>query len=268
MSTATAANAGGHADPVALEVSGLTVRFGGLVALSEASVTAYENEITALIGPNGAGKTTLFNCLTGVYQADAGSIEYRGQQLRGLRPDRIANHGISRTFQNLALFPQLTARENVIVGLHRTRQTGWVSNALRLPQVLREETAVREQADAAMAELGLSAVADLRISELPYGTLKRIEIARALVSGASLLLLDEPAGGLSHEEVDEFMELIRRVRSSRSLTILLVEHHMGLVMKLCDRVTVLNFGRTIAAGTPAEVSEIPAVIAAYLGGGE
>jgi len=248
-----------------LVVEDVTVRFGGIVALDSARLEARRGEITGLIGPNGAGKTTLFNCLTGIYRAQAGSIRWQGQQLLGLQPHEVARHRISRTFQNLALFPRLTVRENVIVGLHRVRRSDWVSNAIRAPWVLREERQVRAQADAALEEVGLGNVAGRPAAGLPYGTLKRVELARAIASEPELLLLDEPAAGLAHGEVDVLMELVRTIRDTHDLTVVLVEHHMGLVMRLCDHITVLNFGRTIAAGPPTAVSADRAVIEAYLG---
>jgi len=255
----------GSAATDGLVVQDVTVRFGGIVALDSASMEARPGKITGLIGPNGAGKTTLFNCLTGIYRAQAGSIRWRGQELLGMQPHQVAQHGVSRTFQNLALFPRLTVRENVVVGLHRVRRSDWLSNAVRAPWVLSEERQVRERADAALEEVGLAGVAGRPAAGLPYGTLKRVELARAIASDPDLLLLDEPAAGLTHGEVDELMELVRQLREAHDLTVVLVEHHMGLVMRLCDHITVLNFGRTIAAGPPTEVSTNPAVIEAYLG---
>jgi branched-chain amino acid transport system ATP-binding protein len=248
-----------------LDVEGVTVRFGGIVALDSADLQARTGEITGLIGPNGAGKTTLFNCLTGIYRAQSGSIRWQGKELLGMQPHKVAAQGIARTFQNLALFPRLTVRENVVVGLHRVRKTDWVSNAVRAPWVLAEERRVRRLADDALDEVGLSKVAGRPAAGLPYGTLKRVELARAIASDPDLLLLDEPAAGLAHGEVDELMALVRQLRDAHDLTVVLVEHHMGLVMRLCDHIAVLNFGRTISAGPPAKVSADPAVIEAYLG---
>ncbi len=255
-------------DQGGLVVRDLTVRFGGIVALNEARLVARSGEITGLIGPNGAGKTTLFNCLTGIYSATGGSVTWQGEQLLGKPPYRIADEGIARTFQNLALFPRLTVRENVIVGLHRVRKSNWVANAFRMPSVTAESRAVRQVADAALEEVGLGAVASKPAAGLPYGTLKRVELARAIAADPGLLLLDEPAAGLAHGEVDELMALVRQVRDRRQLTIVLVEHHMGLVMRLCDHITVLNFGSTIAEGEPAAIRNDKDVIDAYLGGGE
>lgn len=268
LDASTADGGGTTADGGGLHVEDLTVRFGGIVALDDARLNARTGEITGLIGPNGAGKTTLFNCLTGIYAANSGRVSWQGDDLLGKPPYRIADHGIARTFQNLALFPNLTVRENVIVGLHRVRKSNWISNSFRLPSVISEAHDVRDTADAALAEVELAHVASKPAAGLPYGTLKRVELARAIAAEPGLLLLDEPAAGLAHGEVDELMELIRRLRDRRKLTIVLVEHHMGLVMRLCDRVTVLNFGRTIAEGEPEEIGNNQAVIDAYLGGGE
>ena len=251
-----------------LVVAEVTVRFGGIVALDRVDLEANLGDITGLIGPNGAGKTTLFNCLTGLYRAHSGSIRWQGVELLGKQPYRVADEGISRTFQNLALFPKLTVRENVVVGLHRVRSSDWGSNAVRAPWVRREERDVTARADAALDEVGLRDVAHRPAAGLPYGTLKRVELARAVASEPRLLLLDEPAAGLSHGEVDELMGVVRQLRDRYDLTVVLVEHHMGLVMRLCDRITVLNFGRTIAAGTPSEIRNDRAVVEAYLGGGE
>jgi branched-chain amino acid transport system ATP-binding protein len=251
--------------PALLRVQEVGVRFGGIVALDGVSFDVEAGHIVGLIGPNGAGKTTLFNCLSGLYACGRGQIYFGEQLLARVPRHRISALGIGRTFQNLALFRTMTVLENVMVGRHSRTRTGFLRNALRTPVVRREERDTAEKSRALIELLDLQAVAQLRVSDLPFGTQKRVELARALASEPRLLLLDEPASGLNHEEVTLLGSLIRTIRDRLRLTVLLVEHHMSLVMSISDRVVALNFGRKIAEGTPAEVRAHPDLIKAYLG---
>ncbi|CAA9382635.1 MAG: Branched-chain amino acid transport ATP-binding protein LivG [uncultured Nocardioidaceae bacterium] len=250
--------------PKVLEVDSLTLRFGGLVALDDVSFDIAEGEILGLIGPNGAGKTTCFNAVTGVYRPTSGDIRFNGASITGKKRFEITQLGIARTFQNIRLFPSMTALENVLVGADARHKTGMLSALFRLPRHRREEQEGHDRAMELLRFMGIARSADELATNLSYGDQRRLEIARAMATGPKLICLDEPAAGFNPAEKATLMQLIRKVRD-QGYTVLLIEHDMRLVMGVTDRIVVLEFGRKIAEGTPAEIRDNPAVIAAYLG---
>jgi len=248
-----------------LRVRDVAVRFGGIVALDGVSFDVAPGRIVGLIGPNGAGKTTLFNCISRLYPWERGDITFAGTSLLGVPRHRVASLGIGRTFQNLALFRSMSVLENVMVGRHSRSRGGFFANTLHLPYAVRADAATRDKARELLALLELERFAAAPVAALPFGTQKRVELARALAAEPQLLLLDEPASGLNHEEVSAIGALIRTLRERLKLTVLLVEHHMQLLMSLSDWVVALNFGKRIAQGPPAEVRSHPELVRAYLG---
>lgn len=248
-----------------LEIRNLTKKFGGLTAVGDVSFDVPEGGIVGLIGPNGAGKTTIFNLITGVYQPTSGSIMFKGTSIVGLEPFRIADMGITRTFQNIRLFKNLTVFENVLTACHMNASYSFAEAILRLPRFRMQEKKLVEKAENLLDIMGLKQYRDLVANNLPYGLQRRLEIVRALALNPSLLLLDEPAAGMNPDETEHLMQLIARIRTEFKLSVLVIEHHMDLIMGVCEHIVVLNFGQKIAEGTAEEVSRSPQVIEAYLG---
>ena len=248
-----------------LDVRNLGIDFGGLTAVDSFNITIGPTEISGLIGPNGAGKTTIFNLLTSVYQPTRGSILVNGIDTKGMTTAKVNRLGVARTFQNIRLFTDMSALDNVKVGMHNSIKCGFLSSLLRLPRYFKAEKTANEKAMELLEFMGLADVAYVKAGSLPYGVQRRLEIARALASNPSIILLDEPAAGMNPTETEELMHQIRRIRDTFQIAIFLIEHDMNLVMNVCEGIVVVNYGRIIAKGTPEQIKQNPAVIEAYLG---